>query len=86
MYLGHEVAIRVLKQGFEGDEVGARFWREGRTAARFSHPNIVRVYDELDGGEISCIVIEYAPGDLGASTTWITPRCRRPSPRGTRRG
>ncbi|MEJ7872070.1 MAG: serine/threonine-protein kinase, partial [Rubrobacteraceae bacterium] len=44
----------------------ARFEREGRTAARLSHPNIVEVYDagegELEGRKVSYIVMEYVPG------------------------
>ncbi len=68
--LDRPVAVKVLRSGFENSEVGARFRREGRTAARLSHPNIVQVYDagedELDGREVSYIVMEYVPaGDLG---------------------
>jgi serine/threonine-protein kinase len=64
------VAVKVLKGGFEGSGGGARFRREGRTAARLSHPNVVQVYDagedQLDGREVSYIVMEYVPGgDLG---------------------
>ena len=60
------VAIKVLRGGFEGSDVGVRFSREGRTAARLSHPNVVQVYDAgedvLDGREISYIVMEYVSG------------------------
>ncbi len=67
--LDRPVAVKVLRAGFENSEVGARFRREGRTAARLSHPNIVQVYDagedELDGREASYIVMECVPsGDL----------------------
>ncbi len=64
--LDRPVAVKVLKGGFEDSEVGARFRREGRTAARLSHPNIVQVYDagedELDGREVYYIVMEYVSG------------------------
>jgi serine/threonine protein kinase len=65
------VAIKVLRGGFEDSEISARFRREGRTAARLSHPNIVPVYDagegELEGREVSYIVMEYVSGgDLKA--------------------
>ncbi len=68
--LDRPVAVKVLRGGFEDSGVGARFRREGRTAARLSHPNVVQVYDagedELDEHEVSYIVMEYIPGgDLG---------------------
>ena len=64
--LDRPVAIKTLKPGFGETDIGTRFRREGRTAARLSHPNIVQVYDagegELDGRETSYIVMEYVPG------------------------
>ena len=64
--LDRPVAIKLLKPGFGETDIGARFRREGRTAARLSHPNIVQVYDagedELEGREVSYIVMEYVPG------------------------
>lgn len=64
--LDRPVAVKVLKPGFEDHDVGARFRREGRTAARLSHPNVVQVYDaqegELDGRETSYIVMEHVSG------------------------
>ena len=67
--LDRPVAVKVLSGEFEDPEVGVLFRREGRTAARLSHPNIVRVYDageaEMEGREVSYIVMEYvAGGDL----------------------
>ena len=69
--LDRPVAVKILRGGFEDSEVSARFRREGRTAARLSHPNIVPVYDagegELEGREVSYIVMEYVSGgDLKA--------------------
>jgi len=69
--LDRPVAVKILRSDLEGSDVSARFRREGRTAARLSHPNIVQVYDAgegvLDGHEISYIVVEYVPGgDLKA--------------------
>ncbi len=64
--LERRVAVKVLKPGFQESDVGSRFRREGRTAARLSHPNIVQVYDagedELDGRRVSYIVMEYVSG------------------------
>ena len=69
--LDRPVAIKVLKPGYGGTDIGARFRREGKTAASLSHPNIVQVYDagedEFEGREASYIVMEYVPGgDLKA--------------------
>ncbi len=64
--LDRPVAVKILAPGLEDSSVSSRFRREGRTAARLSHPNIVQVYDagedELDGREASYIVMEYVPG------------------------
>ena len=51
VYLGRDevldrpVAVKVLNPVHGGTEIGDRFQREGRTAARLIHPNIVQVYD-----------------------------------------
>jgi len=64
--LDRPVAVKVLKPMHGDSDIGVRFRREGRTAARLSHPNIVQVYDagegDLDGSEVSYIVMEYLPG------------------------
>ena len=67
--LDRPVAVKVVEPDPEDPEIGLRFRREGRAAARLSHPNIVRVYDagedELDGKRVSYIVMEYVPcGDF----------------------
>ena len=72
VYLGRDevldrsVAVKVLKPMHGDTDIGVRFRREGRTAARLSHPNIVQVYDagegDLDGDEVSYIVMEYLSG------------------------
>src|SRR5215208_4155121 len=64
--LDRPVAVKLLRPGYAGTDIGARFRREGRTAASLSHPNVVQVYDAgegvLDGHETSYIVVEYVPG------------------------
>src|SRR3712207_9421344 len=64
--LERPVAIKMLKPGHDETEISARFRREGRTAARLSHPNIVQVYDagegKFEGRTTSYIVMEYVPG------------------------
>jgi eukaryotic-like serine/threonine-protein kinase len=64
--LERPIAVKLLKPGYAETDVGARFRREGRTAASLSHPNIVQVYDagedEFEGRRTSYIVMEYVPG------------------------
>ena len=64
--LDRPVAVKVLKPMHGDTDIGVRFRREGRTAARLSHPNIVQVYDagegDLDDAEVSYIVMEYLSG------------------------
>jgi serine/threonine protein kinase len=64
--LDRPVAVKILKPMHGDSDIGVRFRREGRTAARLSHPNIVQVYDagegDLDGSEVSYIVMEYLSG------------------------
>ena len=64
--LDRPVAVKVLRSDYAESEIGERFRREGRTAARISHPNVVQVYDAqegaLDGREVSYIVMEHVSG------------------------
>ncbi|HZC84255.1 MAG TPA: protein kinase, partial [Rubrobacter sp.] len=64
--LDRPVAVKILNPVHGGTDISDRFRREGRTAARLSHPNIVPVYDagegEFEGHEVSYIVMEYVPG------------------------
>jgi eukaryotic-like serine/threonine-protein kinase len=72
VYLGRDevldrpVAVKLLNPTHGGTDIGDRFEREGRTAARLAHPNIVQVYDageaEFNGNETSYIVMEYVSG------------------------
>jgi serine/threonine-protein kinase len=64
--LDRPVAVKIVEPDPDDPEIGLRFQREGRSAARLSHPNIVRVFDagedELDGRAVSYIVMEYVSG------------------------
>lgn len=62
--LDRYVTVKVLREEFIGDEEFIeRFRSEACSAARLSHPNIVRVYDVGEEGEVSYIVMEYIHGD-----------------------
>jgi len=64
--LDRPVAVKVVEPDPDDPETGLRFRREGRAAARLSHPNVVRVFDagedELHGRQVSYIVMEYVSG------------------------
>ena len=64
--LGRDVAVKVmhqhLAQGVDGAAFVSRFRREGRAAARLTHPGTVAVFDQGLDGDISYIVEEYVPG------------------------
>jgi eukaryotic-like serine/threonine-protein kinase len=86
--LDRPVAVKLLNPVYGGTDIGDRFEREGRTAARLAHPNIVQVYDageaEFDGRETSYIVMEYVPG--GDLKRLIDRRGRLPGPEIARLG
>ena len=58
-----EVAIKVMAPVLAADaNYGERFMREARIAARFSHPNIIAVYDVGAHDDYYYIAMEYHPG------------------------
>src|ERR687898_2653469 len=86
--LDRPVAVKLLKPVHGDTDINDRFEREGRTAARLAHPNIVQVYDageaEFDGRETSYIVMEYVPG--GDLKGLIDEKGRLPGPELARLG
>ncbi|WP_187363778.1 serine/threonine-protein kinase [Streptomyces piniterrae] len=64
--LGRQVALKRLhaQPHLSADELATlyeRTRREGRSAARITHPNVVVVHDVVDDGGRPCIVMEYVP-------------------------
>lgn len=61
--LNRLVALKVLHEGWSGDpEFVQRFRKEAETAAQFSHPNIVTIYDIGEIERQLFISMEYLPG------------------------
>lgn len=67
--LGRRVALKILHPEFFGDqERKERFYREARTAAGISHPNVMAIYDlgavadQATGQDLDYIVMEHIDG------------------------
>ena len=82
IYLGRDpmldrpVAIKLLREGFDSDELRERFEREARSAGRLSHTNIVTIYEFGLFQERPFIAMEYVPGESLAAII----RRRKPLP------
>jgi len=62
--LNRLVAIKVLPRKFSEDkDFIARFYKEGRAAARLNHPNIVQAIDVGNSGDHHYFVMEYVEGE-----------------------
>jgi hypothetical protein len=62
-YFERVVAIKVMSPQLAADEeFRARFFREARSTARLSHPNIITVYDLGEENGIPYLVMEYLEG------------------------
>ena len=61
--LGRRVAIKTLASRYSNDShLRARFMQEARSMAQLSHPNVVRIYNLGQPGEIPHFVMEYVVG------------------------
>ena len=77
--LDRPVALKVLPSAYAMDAaLRERFLRETRTAASFSHPNIVPVHAIEESEDIVAFAMGYVEGEV------LTERVRRGGPLGTR--
>lgn len=69
-----DVAIKLIRRGFDFDDVHARFLRERRILARLSHPNLARF---IDGGVAAegrpWFALEFVRGE--SITRWCDVQC-----------
>ena len=62
--LGRVVALKVLHPWVADDpELRERFEREAAALARLEHPNVVRLYDVLEDGGRTVLVMELVEGE-----------------------
>jgi serine/threonine-protein kinase len=64
---GSAAAIKVLRPRYAGDEAfAARFRNEAKVASELRHPNIVRILDVGETGEVTYFAMDYYPDNLAA--------------------
>ncbi len=61
--LGNKVAIKMLKPEYvQHPNIRKRFLAEARNLAQMNHPNVIKVTDLIDAGDIVAFVMEYIDG------------------------
>lgn len=64
---GEPVALKILKPRYAGDrQFEQRFRNEFRTAQNLAHPNIVRIHDVGQAGDITYFAMDLYPDSLGS--------------------
>ncbi len=62
-FLDRFAAVKVMTSGELDDQLRARFFREGRSAAKLNHPNIVIIYQMDEDRSRPFIAMEYVEGE-----------------------
>lgn len=73
--LNRKVAIKIMRRNTGDESAEKRFMLEGQTLARLPHPNIVGVYDIVQGDTFEYIVMEFLEGGSLSErmrTGWLT--------------
>jgi uncharacterized protein (TIGR02145 family) len=61
--LGHRYALKLLKEEFvQHPNIRKRFLAEAKNLAKMQHPNVIKVTDLIDAGDIVAFVMEYVEG------------------------
>jgi serine/threonine-protein kinase len=72
--IGRDVAIKLLREGYDNPELRDRFAREARSAGSLSHPNIVTIYDVGEQDGVAYIAMELLEGKSLQQILRETPR------------
>src|SRR6185295_18443752 len=64
--LGRELAIKLLREGYDSTDSRGRFNREARSAGVLNHRNIVTIYDIGEHEGRPFIAMEYVAGETFA--------------------
>ena len=65
--IGRDVAIKLLREGLDDDEMRERFVREARSAGRLKHGNIVTIFELGEHEGMPFIAMEYVQGQTVAA-------------------
>ena len=60
--LERKVALKLIKSTVMDPTMRTRFWREARTAAAISHPNVCQVFDVGDADGVTFLAMELLEG------------------------
>jgi eukaryotic-like serine/threonine-protein kinase len=71
--IGRYVAIKLLRPGYDTEELRDRFSQEARAAGILSHPNIVTIYDVGEHDGLPFIAMEYVRGETFADLVCLRP-------------
>jgi hypothetical protein len=61
-HIGRHVAIKLLREGYDNQDLRQRLAHEAKSAGRLTHPNIVTIYDVGEHEGRPFIAMEHVPG------------------------